>query len=195
MKRNQVEYKLALSICSLKCALFPFSRRNAKAEYIMLTLSFPHLAICIAYFNCRRKHLSFQNEISIFSRTFSESQNHRSLKKFLPDRDISIQKESAKHRYVKIASNRHSANENKQVEGQFSGRCFFPDRKSIPPPINRPSEHDFFSPDGRTPPAASHASLPLSFQTSFLLSGWSHTPAAAQLSMQYAAPYAFCIEI
>lgn len=55
----------------------------------------------------------------------------RKLKKFLPDRNISTRKESAKHRPVKIASNRHSANENKPVEGQFFGRCFAPAPSSV----------------------------------------------------------------
>ncbi len=65
---------------------FPSTRRNTKVEYIMLPLDFLHLAICVTYFTCRRKHLSFWNGISIYSRTFSECQNQRSLKKFPPDR-------------------------------------------------------------------------------------------------------------
>ena len=69
-----------ISICSLKCALFPSIRRNAKAKYIMFPLSIPHLAICVTYFSCRRKHLSLWNVISIYSRTFSECQNQESLK-------------------------------------------------------------------------------------------------------------------
>ena len=173
----------ALSIYAEKCALFPSTRRNTKVEYIMLPLAFLHLAICITYFTCRRKHLSFWNGISIYSRTFSECQNQRSLKKFPPDRNISTWKESAMHRRAQIASTRHSIDRNKHVEGQFYIKCFVPGRKRLPaihqPSIHtsfltcrwmhapatsykfacRPSRQDFFSPDGRTrrTPAAFNA--------------------------------------
>ena len=152
----------ALSIYVEKCAFFPSTRR---------------------YFTCRRKHLSFWNGISIYSRTFSECQNQRSLKKFPPDRNISTWKESATHRRAQIASNRHSINRNKHVEGQFYIKRFVPGRKRLPaihqPSIHtsfltcdgcmpwlpsykfacRPSRQDFFSPDGRTrrAPAAFNA--------------------------------------
>ena len=173
----------ALSIYVEKCAFFPSTRRNTKVEYIMLPLDFLHLAICVTYFTCRRKHLSFWNGISIYSRTFSECQNQRSLKKFPPDRNISTWKESAMHRRAQIASTRHSINRNKHVEGQFYIKCFVPGRKRLPaihqPSIHtsfltcrwmhapatsykfacRPSRQDFFSPDGRTrrAPAAFNA--------------------------------------
>ena len=150
-KLNQVQYKPALSRCSEKCALFPSARRNTKAEYIMLPLSFPHLAICITYFTFRRKHLSFWNEISIYSRTFSECQNQGSLKKFLPDRNISTRKESATHRRAKIASNRHSINRNKHVEGQFYIKRLVPGKRGCRLSICRPSIQAFLRTDGCMP--------------------------------------------
>ena len=173
----------ALSIYVEKCAFFPSTRRNTKVEYIMLPLDFLHLAICVTYFTCRRKHLSFWNGISIYSRTFSECQNQRSLKKFPPDRNISTWKESATHRRAQIASNRHSINRNKYVEGQFYIKRFVRAEKRCQLSISRPSKQaflradgcmpwlpsykfacrpsrqDFFSPDGRTrrTPAAFNA--------------------------------------
>ena len=42
-ERNQARYKLAISSCSLKFALFPSVRRNTKAEYTMFPLNFPIL--------------------------------------------------------------------------------------------------------------------------------------------------------
>ena len=132
MKRNQVKYKLALSIYSEKCVLFPSARRNTMIEYVMYPLYFPHLAICVTYFNYRWKHLSLWNEISKYSRTSSECQNQGSLKKFLPDGNISTRKESFQLRHVKVVSNCHSINVNKQVDGQFSRKCLVPGNEGSP---------------------------------------------------------------
>ena len=101
-------------------------------EYVMYPLYFLHLAICVAYFNYRWKHLSLWNEISKYSRTSSECQNQGSLKKFLPDGNISTRKESFQLRHVKVVSNCHSINVNKQVDGQFSRKCPVPGSEGSP---------------------------------------------------------------
>ena len=155
----------ALSIYVEKCAFFPSTRRNTKVEYIMLPLDFLHLAICVTYFTCRRKHLSFWNGISIYSRTFSECQNQRSLKKFPPDRNISTWKESATHRRAQIASNRHSINRNKSYVQMDA--C----------------------------PGYLHTSLPAVLPDKISSPRMDARAAPRQLSMQYRAAGSFCIEI
>ena len=178
----------ALSIYAEKCALFPSTRRNTKVEYIMLPLAFLHLAICITYFTCRRKHLSFWNGISIYSRTFSECQNQRSLKKFPPDRNISTWKESATHRRAQIASNRHSINRNKYVEGQFYIKRFVTDRKKVPA-IHQPSIQTSFLTCGWMHALATFIQVCLpSFQTRFLLPGWTHAPRPGSFQCNIAPP-------
>ena len=74
----------------------------------------------------------------------------KELKKFPPDRNLSTWKESATHRRAQTASNRHSINRNKYVEGQFYIKRFVPGRKKVPA-IHQPS-----------------------IQTSFLTCGWMH---------------------
>ena len=191
----------ALSIYVEKCAFFPSTRRNTKVEYIMLPLDFLHLAICvtyicITYFTCRRKHLSLQNEISIYSRTFSECHNQGSLKKFPPDRNISTWKESAMHRRAQIASTRHSIDRNKHVEGQFYIKCFVPGRKRLPA-IHQPSIHTSFLTCRWMDacPGYLHTSLPAVLPDKISSPRMDARAAPRQLSMQYRAAGSFCIEI
>ena len=178
----------ALSIYVEKCAFFPSTRRNTKVEYIMLPLDFLHLAICVTYFTCRRKHLSFWNGISIYSRTFSECQNQRSLKKFPPDRNLSTWKESATHCRAQIASNRHSINRNKYVEGQFYIKRFVTGRKKVPA-IHQPSIQTSFLTCGWMHALATFIQVCLpSFQTRFLLPGWTHAPRPGSFQCNIAPP-------
>ena len=100
----------------------------------------------------------------------------KELKKFPPDRNLSTWKESATHRRAQTASNRHSINRNKYVEGQFYIKRFVPGRKKVPA-IHQPSIQTSFLTCGWMHALATFIQVCLpSFQTRFLLPGWTHAP-------------------
>ena len=84
----------------------------------------------------------------------------RKPKKFLPDGNISTRKESFQLRHVKVVSNCHSINVNKQVDGQFSRKCLVPGSEGSPAAHQPSIRTRFLVPGWSRTPALFHASLP-----------------------------------